>query len=349
MDYPPLLRQPKWVLQRGSSDRQGPDHLSANPDENAIHAWSLIRPGWDAFRLGDMKQAKQLWRRAAAKEPHNLLLMRTLNQYAPELLVQTRISRMYGNWGNRIAVVIPGELRCYSHSMEFIKALCRQTDVFICTSQEFSNAAKCLKATEVEVLQQEPDLPIGAMHQWHKLAVALSMVRSREKRTRRRYTHIIKLRSDFYHVQPSHLLNELVSADALICSSDKVFGGRRDLMMLFEGFYEAIYGWFDQKEQHYWPVNVRTILDSDDSCKWYGMNFPKELVGQPSTVEELRTVLRTGGKKLAKDLQQWKLNNASDAIQLYSEQFLRLLPGNLFCLRNMLCTIFKLKWSQDTK
>ena len=129
-------------------------------------------------------------------------------------------------------------------------------------------------------------------------------------------------------MQPRNLLTELVSAEGLICSSDKVFGGQRELMMLFEGFYTAISGWFDQREQQYWPINTATILASDDSCKWYGMNFPKELVGEPATVEDLREILCAGGKVLAKALQQWKPSNDSDMQQLYIKQLHRLIPGN---------------------
>ena len=200
--------------------------------------------------------------------------------------------------------------------------------MFICTSKAFGHAAGQLAATEVKVVESEPNHPMGAMQQWHKLMLTLSMVRAHESRTGRLFTHILKLRSDFHHVQPRHLLSELVSADGLICSSDKVFGGRRELMMLFEGFYAAIYGWFDRREQHYWPINVGTILNSDDSSKWYGMNFPKELVGQPATVEELRAVLKSGGKVLAKSLQEWKPNEDFNRQQLYSKQLHRLVPGH---------------------
>lgn len=316
------------MLESASADRPGPDQLNAKPCDTALRAWDLIKPGLDALKLGKVELAKKLWRDAVELEPQNLLLMRAVNQHAPELLVPNRISRLGPTWGSRIAVVVPGELRCYLKSKEFFKTLGRNADVFICTNKTFDNAARQLAATEVKVVESEPNLPMGAMQQWHKLLLTLSMVRAQENRTGRQYTHILKLRSDFHHVQPRHLLSELVSADGLICSSDKVFGGRRELMMLFEGFYAAIYGWFDQREQQYWPINVDTILNSDDSSKWYGMNFPKELVGQPTTVEELRAALQSGGTALAKSLQQWKPCEDSNRQQLYSKQLHRLVPGH---------------------
>ena len=328
MTYPTLIRQPNWVLQSASADREDPNQLNAKPCNTALHAWELIKPGWDAFQKGDVKNAKQFWKQAIERQPRNLLLMRAINRYTPELLVQDHVSRLGRPWGSRIAVVIPGELRCYRHSVKFFKSLGPHTDIFICTSKAFANATGQLPVSKVKVIDQEPNHPTGAMQQWHKLAVALSMVRSHENRIKRRYTHIVKLRSDFHHVQPRHLLHELVSADGLICSSDKVFGGRREIMMLFEGFYAAIYGWFDEQEERYWPINIDTILNSDDSCKWYGMNFPKKLVGQPKTVEDLREILSSGGEDLAKSLQQWRPDDNSSMQNQYSKQLHRLVPGH---------------------
>jgi hypothetical protein len=73
-------------------------------------------------------------------------------------------------------------------------------------------------------------------------------------------------------------------------------------MMLFRGFQKAIAGFFDGHEHTYWPINVETILSSDDSSKWYGMNWPERLVGKPERVQELRQVLQWGGSELASAL-----------------------------------------------
>ena len=306
MSYPALLRQPNWVLQSASADRPGPEQLSATPDADALQAWALIQPGWEAFHIGEPTQAEQLWSEAITRHPSNLLLLRAVNHYAPQLLRQGRISHRSRPWGSRIAVVLPGELRCLNQSQAFFQALGRQADLFVCTSKAFAEPAGSLPAAELQVVDPEPNLPMGAMQQWHKLAMALAMVRARENRTGRRYTHILKLRTDFHHIQPRHLVTELVAADGLIAASDKVFGGRRDLMLLFEGFPAAITAWFDQREHRYWPINADPILSSDDSIKWYGMAFPKQLVGQPTSVDHLRQVLRQGGSALADALLRWQ-------------------------------------------
>lgn len=306
MSYPALLRQPKWVLQSASTDRPGPEQLTAQPDADALQAWALIKPGWQAFHAGEALRAQQLWREAIAKQPHNLLLLRALNQCAPQLLRQGHISRRGAPWGSRIAIVLPGELRCLAQSESFFHALSRHADLFVCTSAAFAKAAQRLPAAELQVVDPEPSLPMGAMHQWHKLALALAMVRAREKHRGTRYTHILKLRTDYHHAQPRHLLKELVAADGLVAASDKVFGGQRDLMLFFEAFPAAITAWFDQRQHHYWPINPDPILRSDDSIKWYGMAFPKQLVGQPATVDALRQVLIQGGSALAEALLRWQ-------------------------------------------
>ena len=306
MAYPALLRQPAWVLQSASADRPEPTQLLAEPSPEALRSWAQIEPGWLALEAGDRATAVTLWRQALAQAPGDLLLQRVVNQHAPQLLSCGRPSRRGAPWGSRIALVLPGELRCLNRSLPLLRALTSHADLFVCTSSAYAAAARQLPATALQVIDPEPTLPMGAMQQWHKLAVALAMVREQETRSGRRYSHILKLRSDFHHMQPRQLLAELVAADGLICASDKVFGGRREVMLLFEGFYPAIAAWFDQQEQRYWPIHVAQVLRSDDSAKWYGMPFPTELVGQPPTVEALRAMLTAGGETLAQALLHWR-------------------------------------------
>jgi len=327
LEYPELLRQPRWVLQSASVDRPGPSQLSTTPDASALHSWGLIEPGWRALAQGDRPAGLQLWAEALRSAPDDLLLMRAVNAQAPELLRQGQISRRGAPWGSRIAIVLPGELRCLEYSLPLLRDLARCADLFTCTSGRFVEGARRLPG-KLQVVDREPNLPMGAMQQWHKLALCLAMVREQEHRRGRRYTHILKLRSDFHHLQPRRLLAELVNADGLICASDKVFGGPRDLMLLFEGFYQAIAGWFDAREERYWPINVTQILRSDDSVKWYGMAFPQELVGQPATVEDLRAVLQQGGESLAEALLRWQAPEGIDPVHLYSRQLHRLFAGH---------------------
>jgi hypothetical protein len=320
LNEPTLLHQPAWVLQSASADQPNLTKPSRGAMEEARQSWRLIQPGLAALQRGDSERAQRLWATAMQEQPSNLLLQRAVNRHRPQLLRQNLPSRRGAPWGSRIAIVLPGELRCLKHSQHFLASLSRHADLFICTSPGYAQAAATMPGM-LKVVDPEPNLPMGSMQQWHKLALALALVRQQETTSGRRYTHILKLRTDFHHAQPRHLLQELVNADGLICASDKVFGGRRELMLLFEGFFPAIAGWFDQQEQRYWPIHVTQILRSDDSAKWYGMAFPRELVGEPESVEKLRVVMERGGASLAEALMHWKPPAASDPNTLYWRLF----------------------------
>jgi hypothetical protein len=215
-------------------------------------------------------------------------------------------------------LVLPGQLRCLEASRSFLERLSEHADLFLCTEARYREAAlslRCVRPMELKILEEDPAaqaeaeaLPVGSMNQWHKLALCLQMLREREQRNGWRYTHIVKLRSDFLHITPERFYEDLLlpSAEGLATASDKVFAGPRDLMMLFEGFHRAIPGHFDGREELYWPIDAATILRSDDSCKWYGMNWPVRLVGEPVSVADLRRTLIDGGAALARALARFQ-------------------------------------------
>jgi hypothetical protein len=262
-----------------------------------------------------------------------LLVRRAINQLCPSLNrhpLPSRLSRPPR--GTRFALLLPGQLRCLEHSRGFLERLCRQADLFVCTEGRYREAAaslRCRCRREVRIIDDNPEasaedaaLPVASMKQWHKLAICLAMVREQERRQGRRYTHLVKLRSDYLHVSPERFFQDIVQNkhDGLSCASDKVFAGNRDVMMLFAGFQRAIAGFFDGHEHTYWPINVQAILTSDDSAKWYGMNWPERLVGRPAKVQELRQVLEGGGRELALALAGFQADP--------DEPFLRLFKGH---------------------
>jgi hypothetical protein len=312
-----FFRQEPWVLESASADHPvspaAPEIPTTRPEE--AEARRLIAEGVHLLEAGRPSEAEALWRRALTIAPGDLLVRRAMNQLCPSLNrhpLPRRRSRP--PWGTRFALLLPGQLRCLDHSRRFLERLCRRADLFVCTEGRYREAAASLRCRchgEVRILEDDPvtaaedaALPVASMKQWHKLGVCLQMVRRREERTGRRYTHIVKLRSDYLHVSPERFFEDLLLApgDGLATASDKVFGGPRDLMFLFEGFYRAIPGHFDGGEDRYWPINAMTILRSDDSCKWYGMNWPVALVGEPVSVPDLRGRLEAGGAPLARAL-----------------------------------------------
>lgn len=321
MAYPNFLRQPNWVIQSASADRPDDELISNMPNAEALNTWKLLEPAYLALKKGDSSLAPKLLEQAFAQAPNDILLYRAINSTQSNLLPCKKPRLRKAINSSRIAVVLTGELRKLEYNLPLLRALTHHADLFICTNSASLSRASLLPARRLRFIDVEPEKPMGAMQQWHKLALALSMVREEEILKGKRYTHIIKLRSDFYHVQPRNLLVDLVNADGLICSSDKVFGGRRELMLLFEGFYPAITACFDQQEQNYWPINVNQILRSDDCYKWYGMAFPRHLIGEPASVDDLRSLLKKGGESIAEKLLSWRPEIDADPNSLYYRLF----------------------------
>ena len=73
-------------------------------------------------------------------------------------------------------------------------------------------------------------------------------MRAEERRRGCPYRWAVKWRTDFYLLEPHQFLQELKELDrdhaGLIGASDKLFAGRRDLMLLLEGFGDALQGHF---------------------------------------------------------------------------------------------------------
>ena len=249
----------------------------------------------------------------------DLLTSRKLNRDQPQALRQRLPPRRLHWRQHRCALLLVGELRCLSRSGRMLARLGQAADLFIVTTKDYAQLASSLvPQRRLLIVDQSPgeqlvdeSLVVGSMKQWHKLHLALQLVQTAEQRRGRRYSHLLKLRSDYLYVHPRHLIKDVIHQTqhpkaGLVGASDKVFGGPRDLMMLFQGFFQSLEGWFDDREQHYWPINLAQVLASDDAIKWYGMNWPVELIGQPETTEAWRQVLLEGGYGLATALAQFK-------------------------------------------
>ena len=154
------------------------------------------------------------------------------------------------------------------------------------------------------------------MRQWHKLAECCRQMRAEERRRGRPYRWAVKWRTDFYLLEPHQLLQELSELDrnpeaGLMGASDKLFAGRRDLMLRLEGFWHALRGQFLDLDPRNSPVHLETILRGDESAKWYGFGLPERLVGRPASVPELRHTLQQGGSDLARAMSEpWRPDEA---------------------------------------
>ena len=309
-------QQPNWVLQSASADHP----ISANPfgpiDPMAQQAAELLKSGYQAGQGAGLTAAEAKWRFAHRRHPRNLWLARGLNTIAPNLLEQ-RIPRRWRRFQHQqpvLAVLIPGELRCLSRSGPLLKQLGQIADLFITTTNGFRSEALALQPKDLQIIEDDPhliaeerDLAVSSMRQWHKLAACFRQMRAEERRRGRPYRWAVKWRTDFFLLEPHQLLQELSELDrdpdaGLIGASDKLFAGRRDVMLRLEGFWHALQGQFLDLDPRNSPVDLETILRGDQSAKWYGFGLPERLVGRPASVPELRHILQQGGSDLARAL-----------------------------------------------
>ena len=322
-------RQPTWVIQTASADQP---QTNEKPTPEAVIAKEKLIEG---FRLiennSDLLQAKQLWKDALNHDPKNIWLARGINRIAPDLLHQPVPKGWQLSKGRRVAVLIPGELRCLNRSGSLMQSLKNWADLFICTTATNADTANGLRPKGLAVIEhdqalldEEHELPVGSMRQWHKYAVCCRMLRQNEQRRGVLYQSVLKLRTDYFLLEPQRLWADLAELNnnpfaGLIGSSDKVFAGRRDLMLLLEGFWMSLRGRFLDVNPRDWSLNTKQILQSDDCVKWFGLGFPKRLVGEPSSVSELRAILQQGGQALAQALSEPWLTN---------EQLVNFFPGH---------------------
>jgi hypothetical protein len=274
-----LSRFYRWKLSRICSD-------------HPWRHWQLARHDLTIGRTSVGMQKTSLALRLGSKD---LSLVREVNAVFPSVLQYDRIEMKPPTEDAAIAVVLPGELRCWSRSEELIHGLAAHGDVFVCTSPRYADlAATAGLPMRVSVVDDDPQLPHPAMQQWMRLNVCLDMVLASEMEIGKPYTHIIKLRTDYFHIDPSDLLSSIGRLrSCLSACSDKVFGGDRDSMMKFRDFYREIMDyWVDA--DHRFPVNHAQILESEDSFKWFGMLFSDSELNGASTPGEFRSVLASG-------------------------------------------------------
>ena len=293
--------QPAWVLRSASEDRQNPV-LDASEDHPILADTALLQA-------------------------------RHRNSHAPETLCQHTPHWKASVSRPRFAVLITGELRCLTRSEPLFQALKKRADLFVVTTANYRDKAVQLTPSEqVLIVEDDPveagrdrSTAVNAMKQWHKLELGWRLIRAKETSRGYLYHHVVKLRTDYHFVHPKVLLKSVLQAcrqpgAGLVGASDKVFGGRRQTMQLLENLFTAIPGWFDHREQDYWPINLKQVLASDDALKWYGMNWPAALIGTPASPHLWRRQLEAAEAGLAQ-----ALNNRRDQ---GAERFHKLLKGH---------------------
>jgi len=234
----------------------------------------------DLFNRGMLEKSKQVCREIVSKYPGDLQAIRVINKLHPSLFLFKKNDVAPPKPNSRIAIIVAGELRLISRSMTFFNNLAQYCPLFICTSTKAKeHVLLSLISPNVKVALEEddPTLPFSAMQQWMRLDKALRLISEAEKEQDEPFTHIIKLRTDFYHANPKEILSATCQMNGgILASSDKVLGGDRESMMSFCDFYARIQDYVCD-EKTILPLSLDQIKESEECYKWFGNLLPETL------------------------------------------------------------------------
>jgi hypothetical protein len=151
--------------------------------------------------------------------------------------------------------------------------LSRQYDIFVVSSSAhrkllrgaaWAKAVSFIEDDDLLKTVQEATLKLDggdSLLQWQKLGVALSLVSDREKLTGYKYETIVRIRSDIPLERVAFAVFESLPNNTLAAQSDIIFGGRRDAMMVFDGF-------FDYAIENFWMNSKYRKLDWGLVSEW---------------------------------------------------------------------------------
>jgi len=259
-----------------------------------------------------------------------LIFSRDLNKSCPTRLVQRGIGPHRRDQPSNTAVLVIGELRCFERCQKLVQDLSKKNDLFIATSKKHKRKAEMI-ANKSRILlfddtstekNQNHKFPHRAMLQWQKLQSALELVCLEEKRRGKKYSSIIKMRTDYYYVHPKNMIDKIneqlnKAGSGMIGASDKTFAGSRDNMMLLRTFANLLKPLFYNRSHHYLPINVTQVINSDVSCKWYGMKWPVEIIGKPQSIEDLWKTLKRKEHEFTKLFDEFVPKESSEYISFF--------------------------------
>ncbi len=188
------------------------------------------------------------------------------------------------------AVLIPGRLRCWNESKEFIYSIAEKNKVFIVTDKSDNKIIseinhKNIYVTNVDSsVYQSESLKVSniSLSQYFKLKCAIEEIYKFEKKNSFFFKNFLKIRSDFYYFNVENLLDMTRenNEDCLFAQSDLNFSGRREFFLPLKNFYDFS-EWSYQNDFHnldYMPINPTQIIKSDPgSTKFALLKFPVEI------------------------------------------------------------------------
>gem|GEM_PF-2009747 len=280
--------------------------------KSSTHPWFYWEKALSHIEKGDMVTGNEFGRKAYNNSTNDLSLIRQINFVAPAILRYHEIKLAPPTLKAKIAIAIPGGLRCWSRNFPLIKELLKFCDLFICTTTNYRHILdelKSVKNVHTKIIEDNPSLPVPAMQQWMRLNACLEMIRNTEQENGNLYTHIIKLRTDYFFMDPSGILHTIAQVKSgMAACSDKVFAGDRETMMLLQDFYKNLMDFYVDRD-HWFPINTDQILRSDDSFKWFGLMFPEKILKGSVYPAQFRSVIQNHDPDIIKELSELDLNN----------------------------------------
>ena len=188
------------------------------------------------------------------------------------------------------AVLIPGRLRCWDESKEFIYSIAEKNKVFIVTDKSDNQIISKINHKNIHVtsvdssIYQNESLKVSniSLSQYFKLKCAIEEIYKFEKKNSFFFKNFLKIRSDFYYFNVENLLDMTRenNEDYLFAQSDLNFSGRREFFLPLKNFYDFS-EWSYQNDFHnldYMPINPTQIIKSDPgSTKFALLKFPVEI------------------------------------------------------------------------
>jgi hypothetical protein len=292
------------------------------------HAWYLLEKAREKFEEKKPDKAAIFAKKSLQSSPDDFSLVRQVNLMMPDLLQYGEMKMIPPKSKTRVAIIIPGMLRCLQRSFPLLKSLLSHCDLFICTSPEFEKVAESMQKeglVRIKIVKDNPLLPAIAMQQWMRMNECLQMLKEQESETGIQYTHIIKARTDFYFLHPEKILDELtgLSSGLLMCS-DKVFGGKRNDMLRFQEFYHKIMDYYVDCG-HWFDIRLEQIDRSEDSFKWFGMLLPDSVTDDVRHPEELRAMIMKNGVDFYQNLFDKSVKESDDNRSLKGRRLMRTL------------------------
>lgn len=196
------------------------------------------------------------------------------------------------------AILLPGRLRDWNLSKDLIYSLANRSKIFIMTDRTDKEIIDNINHVNIyktiiedsEYRYEYANMPNIVFSQYLKLRSAIKEVYKYEKKYFFSFKNFIKLRTDYFYLNPDQLLNmsHENNEECLFSQSDLNFSGRREFFLPLQNYYEfAEWSYFNNFHNlQYIPVNPYQIIKSDPGATKYNwLMFPKEIIGKTKTTK----------------------------------------------------------------